>query len=304
MKKISVILLFTRVIVFFFSSVYEFFSNASGRSVGGRRSNRPVCPNYPSGSALKRGARSRDSTTVMGGKIDFSTSIFMPLVILLLMNLSCAEKKEPAGSAEEIETSDGLEPDSVAETHQNGFFNELDDPERDEWQMPELVIEQFGSISDKVIADIGAGTGYFSFRIASKGADVLAIDIDSNFLEHIEEVALEMTPALEGQIRTRIAPPGSPSLMEKEVDGALIVNTVSFLPERENYFKEIRQGLKNGGKIVIVDFKAEPSPVRPSENLLISSEKLVSELKTAGFRQVNVNTTSLPYQYIISAVKP
>lgn len=230
-------------------------------------------------------------------------SILFLFTLVIISSFSCGDKKEPAGSAEETETAHGVESDTVREKYKNGFFNELDDPERDEWQKPELVIEQFGGTANKVIADIGAGTGYFSFRIASTGADVLAIDIDSNFLEHIEEVALEVTPALEGEIRTRTAPPGSPSLMENEVDGALIVNTVSFLPDRENYFKEIWQGLKNRGRIVIVDFKAEPSPVRPSENLLISSEKLVSELKKAGFRQIAVNTTALPYQYIITAVK-
>lgn len=232
-------------------------------------------------------------------------SILFLFIQVIVLSFSCGSggEKEPAGGAEETVTSGEQESNTVGEKHKNGFFNELDDPERDEWQKPQLVIEQFGGIANKVIADIGAGTGYFSFRIAATGADVLAIDIDSNFLEHIEEVALEITPALEGEIRTRITPPGSPSLMENEVDGALIVNTVSFLPDRENYFKEIWRGLKNRGRIVIVDFKAEPSPVRPSENLLISSEKLVSELKKTGFRQIAVNTTALPYQYIITAVK-
>lgn len=233
--------------------------------------------------------------------MNFRLATVLPATLLVagILCFSCTQKRE---SADATEVSDSLFAGSPRELPSGGFLNELDDPERDDWQKPGVVIGQFGNLEGKRIADIGAGTGYFTFRLAAAGADVLAIDIDPNFLEHIEEVALEA--GANGSVKTRISPPESPSLAANEIDGALIVNTASFLPNRTLYFQEIFAGLSPGGKIVVVDFKPSPSPVSPAENLLISSEKLVSELKAAGFQRVSVDMRSLPYQYMVTAVKP
>lgn len=228
------------------------------------------------------------------------------LLLLLGINglglVSCNYNKTETGAANSA-VADSM-PDSVNNRAPVQLNSELDDPERDVWQKPDAVIAEFGNVESKKIADIGAGTGYFSFRMAAKGATVLAIDIDSNFLEHIAKASLDMGSALPGKIITRISKPDSPSLNENEVDGVLIVNTASFLPDREAYFREAYQSIKPGGKMVIVDFKAERSPVTPSEGLLISSAKLGAELTRAGFRNVQVKSELLPYQYIITGVKP
>lgn len=168
--------------------------------------------------------------------------------------------------------------------------------------MPDTVLGKFGKVADMQIADIGAGPGYFSLRLAARGASVIAIDIDQNFLQHIEEEATKLPPS-KGSIETRLTVSEHPSLTEAEVDGALIVNTAYFLPNRTAYFKEIFVGLRKGGVIVIVDFKAERSPVAPPDNLWISSTRLVNELKAAGFVVKEVDSKSLPYQYIITAIK-
>jgi predicted RNA methylase len=55
------------------------------------------------------------------------------------------------------------------------------------WQKPDLVIQQLGDVNGKTVADLGAGTGYFSRRIAYKGARVIAIDIDPQAIQWMQE---------------------------------------------------------------------------------------------------------------------
>ena len=62
----------------------------------------------------------------------------------------------------------------------------FEDPARAEWQKPEKTIASLGPLDGKTVADIGAGTGYFSFPISKQAAKVIAIDIDKRFLDYID----------------------------------------------------------------------------------------------------------------------
>ena len=70
-------------------------------------------------------------------------------------------------------------------------FEELvahfEDPSRDEWQKPDAVLAQLGDLQGKKVMDIGSGTGYFSFRMAKAGAQVICADVDERFLEYISK---------------------------------------------------------------------------------------------------------------------
>jgi ubiquinone/menaquinone biosynthesis C-methylase UbiE len=213
--------------------------------------------------------------------------------------MSCGGGEASSGSGAERESPVVEEEASVPD---EVFSNEFEDPDRDSWQMPDSVIMKLGEVKNKKIADIGAGTGYFSLRLAAKGADVIAIDIDENFLQHIDEEAIKL-PTASGSIETRKTIPESPNIGESEADGVLVVNTSYFLPERSAYFNEIKKGLKVGGRLVVVDFKPERSPVAPADNLWIPSSRLVNELKAVGFTIKEVDSNTLPYQYIITAIK-
>ncbi len=63
----------------------------------------------------------------------------------------------------------------------------FEDPARAQWQKPDEVIASLGSLEGKTVADIGAGSGYFTFPLAKKAAKVIAIDIDQRFLDYIEQ---------------------------------------------------------------------------------------------------------------------
>lgn len=184
------------------------------------------------------------------------------------------------------------------------LIEEYEAPERNEWQNPQLVVDKLGDIEGKTIADIGAGTGYFTFRLAKNGAEVIAIDIEDQFLDYIEDRKPELIDAIPtDNIETRLAQENDPLLKPAEADIALLVNTYHFLENHRGYLKKIKQGLSPGGKLVIVDFKSGKSPVGPPEDAKVPLHLIGQEITSAGFRMLEVDLTSLEFQYIIVATK-
>lgn len=173
----------------------------------------------------------------------------------------------------------------------------FESPERDAYQKPEKVIAYLGDISGKKIMDIGAGSGYFSVKLAKKGAAVIAADVNDEFQALLKErIKKEQLKNL----TTRKIPYNSPGLKEKEVDMVLIVNTYHHIENRPEYFTKVKKGLKNNGKLVIIDFFDADIPVGPKHHK-ISMDTVISELKKAGYTHFEVEADLLPYQYIITS---
>jgi len=183
-------------------------------------------------------------------------------------------------------------------------FEELvanfESPERAEWQKPDSVIAFLGDLEGKTVMDIGSGTGYFSFRMAEAGANVICADVDERFLNYIAERRAEKG-LTEAQVETRKVPYDSSKLQEGEADLVIIVNTYHHIENREDYFAEVKRGLKPGGRLVVIDFRKEETPVGPPLEMKITEEKVMDELREAGFTDMQVNNDLLPYQYIITA---
>lgn len=176
------------------------------------------------------------------------------------------------------------------------------DSQRTEWQNPDLVLDLLGDLKDKIVADIGAGSGYFSFKIARRAEKVIALDIDPRALDYIKE-QIEIVGEWSKNIEPRLTPADVPNLLEAEVDVVLIVNTYGFIPSKEDYLPRVLNGIKPGGKLVIVDFKSGNIPVGPSDEFKVETSKVMGTLKEAGFKRMRKDEESLQYQYIITAEK-
>lgn len=230
--------------------------------------------------------------------------------LILIFALACTQSNNNVEDiSETIDTTEKTIPiDQItADTNsQNINFDLLvknyEDPDRKSWQNPQLVIEKLGDISGKTIADIGAGTGYFTFRLAPFAQKVIAIDIDSRFLSYIEDKRDQSPEEIYEKIEIRLSKPEDPLLKHSETDIVLIVNTFHFINNRIDYLKKVKQGLRDGGKLVIVDFKGGNMPVGPSEDTKIPPSMVVDEVMKSGFGDVNIDLTSLQYQYIIIAM--
>lgn len=220
------------------------------------------------------------------------------LFACLLISVACNNKGDRKAS--DTVENPAISKPTRPETVQPIFDMEIEE-DRTDWQNPEIVLKAFGDLSNKTIADIGAGAGYFSFKLARQAGKVIALDIDPNALEYINEQK-EIVGNWAENIETRLTPPDVPNLLLNEADAVLVVNTFSFIPQPDNYFNRLREGMKPNGELLVVDFKKGKIPVGPSDDRKMEASEIRSILRRAGFRRISIDQKSLEYQYIIKAI--
>lgn len=187
--------------------------------------------------------------------------------------------------------------------HENStqeLIERFDSPARDAYQQPAKVLEYLGNLKGLKILDIGAGSGYFSFKLLNAGATVIAGDVNDEFLAHIKHKK-ETEFNNNANLELRKLPFDSPALQAQEVDKVLIVNTYHHIENRVAYFSQVLKGLKPGGELVVIDFFKKELPVGPPVDHKIDEETVKKELTEAGFTNIEINTNLLEYQYIIRA---
>lgn len=191
---------------------------------------------------------------------------------------------------------------SANEYMNESSFDELvkrfESPERDAYQQPQKVMDYLGDLKGKKIIDIGAGTGYFSVKLAERGAQVIAADVNEEFQAYLKN---RITQEKIQNISLRKIPYDSPALQEKEVDMVLIVNTYHHIDKRKEYFEKVKKGLTQNGELVIIDFYKTDIPVGPPKEHKVSIDEVIAELKQAGFTLFTVEVNLLVYQFIIKA---
>jgi ubiquinone/menaquinone biosynthesis C-methylase UbiE len=174
----------------------------------------------------------------------------------------------------------------------------FDDPARAAWQKPEELVAALGLRRGQCVADLGAGTGYFS-RLLSAAVGptgtVLAVDPEPNFVAHLRERAEREGSA---NVVPVLASLDNPRLPAGIVDTVLIVDTYHHIDDRVAYFRRLRQALRGPGRIAIVDWQKRELPVGPEMDHKLAREQVVHEMETAGYRLVE-EPAILPYQYFL-----
>lgn len=185
----------------------------------------------------------------------------------------------------------------------------LSQDERSNWQKPFFIIENLGDLNGKTVADIGAGIyGYFVFKLIrnTEAAKVIAIDIDKEATDFLSNIKSESPDGPLQKLDVRLALPHDPKIGKREADKILIVNTVAFINDRINYFKNLFEILPSDGQLLIVDFKTKRIPDDIGAPPYSSREYLhviEDELYKAGFDIIETDDTSLEFQYLINAFK-
>jgi len=216
-------------------------------------------------------------------------------------SFSCKEKKRAGSDFFTSGTPNEVAVDTL--DHENELNIELNidpDPNRGTWQNPDLIIRKMGPLNDRIVADIGSGTGYFTIPIARLARRVIAIDIEQRYLDYIEDYKLELPVEEADRIETRLTVANEANLHTDEVDVVLMVNVFYYLTNRPEYMKIVRDALRKEGMLVLVDFKPGDLPVGPADNK-VPTAQVVSILQKAGFEKIDVDTTRLAYQYIVTA---
>ena len=167
----------------------------------------------------------------------------------------------------------------------------LENPDRDAWQRPGQVIAALRLRPDEVVADIGAGTGYFTRRFVPVAKSVYAVDIDAALLEVI-------TRAKPPNVIPVLASRDDPRLPPESIDTIFICDVLHHIENRPAYYMKLRQGLRPNGRIVIVDFHKRDLPVGPPVAMKLAEKEVIDEFTRAGFRLTR-HYDDLPYQYML-----
>ena len=178
------------------------------------------------------------------------------------------------------------------------WLERLESPSRAAWQKPDEVVTALGLRTGDAVADIGAGSGYFSTRFAravGETGKVFAVDIDHGLVRHLRERASK--EELENMEAVSAAP-DDPSLAPRSVDLVFICNVLHHVESRASYYKKLAAALRPGGRLVVVDFFKRELPVGPGVEMKIAREEMVRELSDSGF-QLRREFDFLPYQYFL-----
>lgn len=190
--------------------------------------------------------------------------------------------------------------DLVQETRITRYLEMLERPGRDEFQKPDEVMKTLAFKPGDKVADIGAGSGYFTIPIAKAvGPEgvVWAIDIRQEMLDYIEE---RLQADNLKNVRLMLVDADDPQLPKGKVETILLVDTWHYIRDPE-YAKKLREGLAPGGRVVVIDYIPKPweeRPWGPPESQHTPIEEIDGHFAEAGLKQIE-SYDFLPEQYFL-----
>jgi ubiquinone/menaquinone biosynthesis C-methylase UbiE len=174
----------------------------------------------------------------------------------------------------------------------------LDRAERQEEERPDLALKAIGVAAGSTVADIGAGSGYFTMRLArvvGPAGRVYANDLQPGMLALLRRrVELEQLSNVELVLGTET----DPKLPPASIDLALLVDVYHEFSEPQAMLRRIRAALKPGGRLVLLEYRAEDPrvPIRPEHKMTVAQAKL--EVESEAFTLAAVKD-DLPWQHIL-----
>jgi len=168
---------------------------------------------------------------------------------------------------------------------------------RQEEENVALAIANMELRPQSVVADIGAGTGYYTFRIAPKVPDgkVYAVDVQEEFVTALQarkqELGLNNVTVVKGGSQT-------PNLPENSLDLAIMVDVYHELEYPQEMLQALHKALKPGGKLLLLEYRAEDPAVPIKELHKLSVKQANRELRANGF-QLYKKEDFLPIQHFL-----
>ena len=178
----------------------------------------------------------------------------------------------------------------------------LERPDRQREERTDLLVDRLPIEADHVVADIGAGTGYFSFPVAERvpNGRVLAVDIQPEMLAIIEQRKRDRGIDNVEPVLGAITNPGLPA---GAVDLIFIVDAYHEFSHPREMTTAMFEALRPGGRLVLVEYRAEDPavPIKPLHKM--SEAQARKELEAVGFQWV-VTGAYLPQQHVLVFAKP
>ena len=174
----------------------------------------------------------------------------------------------------------------------------LDRAEREEEEAPERALDAIGVRPGQIVVDLGAGSGYFTVRLAERVAPagrVFAVDIQPEMIARLRErlqreAIANVTPVLGSE--------SDPKLPDGSADLVLMVDVYHELASPQQMLRHIARALRPGGRLVLLEYRKEDPgiPIRPEHKMSVAEAK--AELEAEGYRLVKVSDV-LPRQHIL-----
>lgn len=241
----------------------------------------------------------------------------MALLLRQLSAAATAEDKTPIGSEHSrinanntgnppIECplrKQGINPHDLkpfAETQK--YIDFLERSDRAAWQKPDAVIKELHLSGADKIADVGAGSGYFTFRFARAVPEgiVYAIDIEPEMLRHIHHKAMT------GKIRNISVVKSTPDdpAIPAGVDLVFVCDVLHHVKKPGAWLKKLSAQMKKGARLAVIEFREGDLPEGPPAAVKIPKNKLVAMITANNFSMETEKTEILPYQEFLIFVKP
>ncbi|MDH6085690.1 class I SAM-dependent methyltransferase [Chrysosporum ovalisporum TAC611] len=178
----------------------------------------------------------------------------------------------------------------------------LERPSREVEEQPSKIVSALNLQPDDVVADIGAGTGYLSFRIAPllTNGKVLAVDIQPEMLEFVKFFKQEKNIF---NVEPILATLTNPNLPSASVDLALMVDTYHELEYPQELMQGIVKALKPGGKVVLVEYRGENPLIMIKPLHKMTQKQVRKEMATVGLVWRETKNL-LPQQHLMIFEKP
>jgi SAM-dependent methyltransferase len=178
----------------------------------------------------------------------------------------------------------------------------LERPDRDKWQKPDAIVAALGLAGSETVVDIGAGSGYFSFRLARAlpRGTVIATDIQPEMVRHMHHKAMSEGIQNLRAVLGEAADPGVPPT----ADLVLVCDVLHHVPNQPVWLGKLASQMKTGARLALVEFKQGKLPQGPPERLKLSRAKQLKLAKDAGLVLDEEKPKLLPYQTFLIFRKP
>jgi predicted methyltransferase len=179
----------------------------------------------------------------------------------------------------------------------------LEGPDRDAWQRPDQIMDALGIGEGSVVADIGAGGGWFTVRLSRQVGPnglVYAEDIQEPMIEAIRR---RVSREVYHNVKTIRGTPVDPQLPTASIDAVLIVDAYHEMEEPRKLLANVAKSLRPTGVIGIVDFKTDGGGPGPAMEERVDPEKVIADARAAGL-ELRKRENFLRYQYLLIFGRP
>lgn len=174
----------------------------------------------------------------------------------------------------------------------------LEGPDRAAWQRPDQIMDALGIGEGSVVADLGAGGGWFTVRLSQQ--------VGPNGIVYAEDIQPQMIDAITRRVRrenfrnvrTILGTPVDPKLPARSIDAVLIVDAYHEIEQPRILLANVAKGLKPTGVIGIVDFKKDGGGPGPDMDERVDPEKVIADARAVGL-EFRKRENFLRYQYLL-----